>query len=203
MYTKKSHTYTCIYLNTHVHLRKYHYYHHHYHHHHHYYHHHHHHHHHYYYHHHHHHHNRYHHHNITIIIIILIITIIIFRFDTYLQRIQELSIESTYAIAVLNLGQAAMFCVGLTSSLLIALNRVQRGTMSVGDLVAVNSMLLQVSLCKFVYIYVYIYTCIRTCICILIYVCIYVYKHIYAYLRTYIRLFTTIYIFIITVKHTF
>jgi len=68
------------------------------------------------------------------------------RFDTYLQRIQELSIESTYAIAVLNLGQAAMFCVGLTSSLLIALNRVQRGTMSVGDLVAVNSMLLQLSI---------------------------------------------------------
>jgi hypothetical protein len=132
---------------------------------------HHHHHHHYY---HHHHHNRYHHHNITIIIIILTITIIIFRFDTYLQRIQELSIESTYAIAVLNLGQAAMFCVGLTSSLLIALNRVQRGTMSVGDLVAVNSMLLQVSLCKFVYMYVYIYTCIRTCICMSIYVCIYV-----------------------------
>ena len=43
-------------------------------------------------------------------------------------------------------GQAAMFCVGLTSSLLIALNRVGAGTMSVGDLVAVNSMLLQLSI---------------------------------------------------------
>ena len=68
------------------------------------------------------------------------------RFDGYLEKIQNLSIESTYAIAVLNLGQAAMFCVGLTTSLLIALNRVQAGTMSVGDLVAVNSMLLQLSI---------------------------------------------------------
>ena len=68
------------------------------------------------------------------------------RFDGYLERIQNLSIESTYAIAVLNLGQAAMFCIGLTSSLLIAANRVKMGSMSVGDLVAVNSMLLQLSI---------------------------------------------------------
>ena len=68
------------------------------------------------------------------------------RFDSYLEKIQNLSIESTYAIAVLNLGQAAMFCIGLTSSLLIAANRVKMGSMSVGDLVAVNSMLLQLSI---------------------------------------------------------
>ena len=68
------------------------------------------------------------------------------RFDSYLEKIQNLSIESTYAIAVLNLGQAAMFCIGLTSSLLIAANRVKLGTMSIGDLVAVNSMLLQLSI---------------------------------------------------------
>ena len=68
------------------------------------------------------------------------------RFDGYLEKIQDLSIESTYAIAVLNLGQAAMFCVGLTTSLLIAARRVGAGTMSVGDLVAVNSMLLQLSI---------------------------------------------------------
>ena len=68
------------------------------------------------------------------------------RFDGYLEKIQDLSIESTYAIAVLNLGQAAMFCVGLTTSLLIAAKRVAAGAMSVGDLVAVNSMLLQLSI---------------------------------------------------------
>jgi ABC-type multidrug transport system fused ATPase/permease subunit len=68
------------------------------------------------------------------------------RYDRYLTRIQELSIEATYAIAVLNLGQAALFCAGLTTSLLIALHKVNKGLMSVGDLVAVNSMLLQLSI---------------------------------------------------------
>lgn len=68
------------------------------------------------------------------------------RYDGYLKQLQDLSIATTYSIALLNLGQAAVFCVGLTSSLLIALHRVGLGTMSVGDLVAVNSMLLQLSI---------------------------------------------------------
>ena len=54
------------------------------------------------------------------------------RFDSYLARIQQLSIDSTYAIGALNLGQAALFCGGLTSSLLLAYARVQSGLMSVG-----------------------------------------------------------------------
>lgn len=68
------------------------------------------------------------------------------RFDGYLQRIQQLSIDSTFSIAILNFGQATLFCAGLTTSLLIALQKVQAGTMSVGDLVAVNSMLLQLAI---------------------------------------------------------
>jgi len=67
------------------------------------------------------------------------------KFNNYLTRIQELSIETTYAIAVLNLGQAVMFASGLTLSLLTALKRVGDGTLSVGTLLAVNSMLLQLS----------------------------------------------------------
>ena len=54
------------------------------------------------------------------------------RFDSYLSRIQSLSIDSTYAIGVLNLGQAALFCLGLTSTLLLAYGKVQSGLMSVG-----------------------------------------------------------------------
>ena len=68
------------------------------------------------------------------------------RYDGYLRQLQNLSIATTYSIALLNLGQAAVFCAGLTSSLLIALHRVGQGSMSVGDLVAVNSMLLQLSI---------------------------------------------------------
>ena len=67
------------------------------------------------------------------------------RFDGYLQRLEQLSIQSTYAIAILNLGQAALFCAGLTASLNIALQRVAAGSMSVGDLVAVNALLLQLA----------------------------------------------------------
>ena len=68
------------------------------------------------------------------------------RFDNYLSRIQQLSIDSTNAIAMLNLGQALLFSGGLTVSLLIALQKVQAGLMTVGDLVAVNSMLLQLAI---------------------------------------------------------
>lgn len=68
------------------------------------------------------------------------------KFDSFLRKLQKLNIDSTYAIALLNFGQAFMFCGGLTASLLAALSRVQAGTMSVGDLVAVNSMLLQLSI---------------------------------------------------------
>ena len=68
------------------------------------------------------------------------------RYDSYLSKIQDLSVSTTYAVALLNLGQAAVFCAGLTSSLLIALRRVAGGSMTVGDLVAVNSMLLQLSI---------------------------------------------------------
>ena len=68
------------------------------------------------------------------------------RFDTYLANIQRLNIESTYSIGLLNIGQAILFCTGLVISLLIALKRVETGRMSVGDLVAVNSLLLQLAI---------------------------------------------------------
>lgn len=68
------------------------------------------------------------------------------RFDRYLSRIQDLSISTTLAIAALNFGQAVIFCIGLTSSLLVSLQQVKSGLMSVGDVVAVNSMLLQLSI---------------------------------------------------------
>lgn len=67
------------------------------------------------------------------------------RFDSYLQRLQGLAILSTEAIAQLNLGQALLFCCGLVLNLLCALHRVKQGTMSVGDLVAINGLLLQLA----------------------------------------------------------
>jgi ATP-binding cassette subfamily B protein len=68
------------------------------------------------------------------------------RFNTYLQSMADLQIQSTYAIAALNLGQAVLFTTGLTASLIIALHRVSAGLMSVGDLIAVNASMLQLSI---------------------------------------------------------
>ena len=71
------------------------------------------------------------------------------KFNTYLQRIQLLNIDSTYAIAILNFGQATLFCAGLTASLVIALNRVSIGVMSVGKQ--------NISYIQYILIYIYIY----------------------------------------------
>lgn len=67
------------------------------------------------------------------------------RYDSFLTRLQQLNIETTVAVAWLNVGQAILFGLGLVSSLLLALHRVRRGTMTVGDLIAVNSLLLQLA----------------------------------------------------------
>ena len=67
------------------------------------------------------------------------------RFDEYLSGIERLSIQSTYAIAALNLGQVAMFATGLTTSLILALKGIIKGTMTLGDLIAINALLIQLS----------------------------------------------------------
>eukprot|EP01039_Chlorochromonas_danica_P002843 gene2843-3104_t len=67
------------------------------------------------------------------------------RYDSFLTRLQQLNIETTVAVAWLNVGQAILFGLGLVSSLLLALHRVRLGTMTVGDLIAVNSLLLQLA----------------------------------------------------------
>lgn len=60
------------------------------------------------------------------------------RFDGFLKQLQDLSIKTTYSIAALNVGQTSMFGLGLFGSLALSLTRVASGTMSVGDLVAIN-----------------------------------------------------------------
>jgi ATP-binding cassette, subfamily B, heavy metal transporter len=79
------------------------------------------------------------------------------KFQYYLQRLQQLNIKSTYSIAYLNVGQAFFFAVGLIANLLVAAYMTQSPTtattlvaglghrMSVGDVIAVNAMLMQLS----------------------------------------------------------
>lgn len=68
------------------------------------------------------------------------------RFDSYLSKIEKLSIDCTYLIARLNIGQAFLFSFGLVASLYLALQQVVAGRMSVGDIVAINAMLLQLAI---------------------------------------------------------
>ncbi len=87
-------------------------------------------------------------------------------FDGYLRVIERLAVKSTLAIAVLNVGQVLVFCVGLTLSLLLAWRQVQVGRMTVGDVVAVNAMLLQLAIPFNFMGY--------TCTCVRVYMCAYV-----------------------------
>lgn len=68
------------------------------------------------------------------------------RFDLYLAKLQDLAIKTTESVGLLNIGQAFMFNAGLVLSLFLSLHKVSIGTMSVGDLVAVNAMLLQLQI---------------------------------------------------------
>ena len=68
------------------------------------------------------------------------------KFDEYLAVLQTLAIKTTYSIGWLNIGQSSMFGVGLLASLLLSLFKVAGGSMSVGDMIAVNSILTQLQL---------------------------------------------------------
>jgi ABC-type transport system involved in Fe-S cluster assembly fused permease/ATPase subunit len=65
---------------------------------------------------------------------------------TDLEKIQQLSIDCTSLIAKLNVGQSFLFSAGLSLSMLLALKQVMNVKMTVGDLIAVNGMLLQLAI---------------------------------------------------------
>ena len=65
------------------------------------------------------------------------------RFDGYLAGIQRLNLRNTYSIGVLNSGQALIFSTGLTAIMFFTCQSVAAGQMSLGNVVAVNALLLQ------------------------------------------------------------
>ena len=68
------------------------------------------------------------------------------RYDTAMALYERNSIKSYTSLAWLNFGQAAIFAVGLTLSMLMAVRGFQAGTNTVGDLILINSMLIQLYL---------------------------------------------------------
>jgi len=67
------------------------------------------------------------------------------RFDALLRAIAKSMIRSQLSGAILNLGQAVIFGGGLLTSMLLAARGFARGQLSLGDVVAVNGLLLQLA----------------------------------------------------------
>ncbi|WP_377847059.1 ABCB family ABC transporter ATP-binding protein/permease [Bosea sp. UC22_33] len=65
------------------------------------------------------------------------------RYDLSMARYERNSIKSYSSLAWLNFGQAAIFAVGLTLSMVMAVRGFQAGTNTVGDLILINAMLIQ------------------------------------------------------------
>ncbi|WP_089176178.1 ABC transporter ATP-binding protein/permease [Bosea sp. AS-1] len=68
------------------------------------------------------------------------------RYDNAMALYERNSIKSYTSLAWLNFGQAAIFAAGLTLSMVMAVRGFQAGTNTVGDLILINSMLIQLYL---------------------------------------------------------
>ncbi|SER51179.1 ATP-binding cassette, subfamily B [Nitrosomonas sp. Nm51] len=65
------------------------------------------------------------------------------RYDEHLQTWEKAAIRNQTSLAALNSGQSAIIAVGITILMFLAADHVIRGTMTIGDLVLVNTYLLQ------------------------------------------------------------
>ena len=68
------------------------------------------------------------------------------RYDTTLQGWENAAVKSQTSMAMLNFGQGAIIAVGVTLIMIYAARGVVTGTMTLGDLVLVNTMMLQLFL---------------------------------------------------------
>jgi ATP-binding cassette subfamily B protein len=65
------------------------------------------------------------------------------RYDRSMERYERNSVKTYTSLAVLNTGQAIIFTVGLTATMLMCALGVRNGTNTVGDFVMVNAMMIQ------------------------------------------------------------
>jgi len=68
------------------------------------------------------------------------------RYDRDLAQWQEMAIKNQYSLSLLNLGQAAIIAIGVTMLLLLAVAEVEARRMTVGDIVLINAVMLQLYL---------------------------------------------------------
>ena len=65
------------------------------------------------------------------------------RYDRSMERYEQASIKTWISLAVLNAGQAFFFAVGLTVAMLMSGYAVNAGTMTLGDFVMINALMIQ------------------------------------------------------------
>ena len=65
------------------------------------------------------------------------------RFDTSMAKYEQAAVKTYTSLGLLNSGQVIIFTIGLTLCMLIAADGVAKGTLTVGDFVMVNALLIQ------------------------------------------------------------
>jgi ATP-binding cassette subfamily B protein len=65
------------------------------------------------------------------------------RYDRSMARYEEASVKAYVSLAVLNAGQAIIFTIGLAAVMVMCAYGIRRGTNTVGDLVMINTMMIQ------------------------------------------------------------
>jgi len=65
------------------------------------------------------------------------------RYNDTLEKWEECAVKSTSSMALLNFGQGAIIAIGVTLVMISAAQGVSEGTLTIGDLVLVNAMMLQ------------------------------------------------------------
>jgi ATP-binding cassette, subfamily B, heavy metal transporter len=65
------------------------------------------------------------------------------RYDRSMARYEEASVKSYVSLTVLNAGQATIFTVGLAAVMVMCAHGIQQGVNTVGDLVMINTMMIQ------------------------------------------------------------
>jgi ABC-type transport system involved in Fe-S cluster assembly fused permease/ATPase subunit len=65
------------------------------------------------------------------------------RYDRSMSRYEEASVKAYVSLAALNAGQATIFTIGLAAVMVMCAYGIQRGTNTVGDLVMINTMMIQ------------------------------------------------------------
>src|ERR1700754_1948910 len=65
------------------------------------------------------------------------------RYDRSMERYETASVKSYVSLSVLNAGQAVIFTIGLTATMVLCAFGIKNGTNTVGDFVMINAMMIQ------------------------------------------------------------